>query len=143
MFIGPLRIEWTSGQTGAAPAGGGGSSNVSLTHAVTQLAHPFAVNEPVYNNAGTITAAQANAEGTLATDIVVSVEGVDDFTLASSGYVTSTAHGLGTAGQELYVSQGTPKTLTTTAPSTGLVQQVGEVVDADTYRISFYAVKSL
>lgn len=95
----------------------------------SQSAHGLSVGNLVYNNAGTWTKARANADTTLAEALVIAVESTSLFRVKyiGPGEVTYTAHGLGAAGTKLYLSQGTAGAITTTAPTSGISQQVGKV----------------
>lgn len=113
-------------------AGGGGGTTTSVPTVGTTLtksSHGLSVADAV-TVAGT--KARANSTTTLARGVVTAVPTSGTYTIVTSGYATLTAHGLGTAGQSLYLSQGTAGLLTSTAPVTGIIQEVGEVYDADT-----------
>jgi hypothetical protein len=99
---------------------------------INQVAHNLAVEDVVYNNAGTWTKAQANNSDTLGVAIVFSVADVDNFTIVSSDIRTFTAHGF-TVGQYLFLSETTAGLLTETEP-TGISDYsnpVAYVVDAN------------
>jgi len=100
---------------------------------VNQVAHGFAINDAVYNNAGTWTKAQADDPGTLGVAVVSEVEDVDNFSAKTSGDFTSNVHGY-TVGAYLYVSAITAGLLVETAP-TGLTEYSNPliyVLDANT-----------
>lgn len=99
----------------------------------SQSSHGLSVGNLVYNNAGTWTKARANADTTLAEALVVAVESTSLFRVKyiGPGEVTYTAHGLGAAGTKLYLSQGTAGAITTTAPTSGIRQQVGKVLNTN------------
>jgi len=100
---------------------------------VNQVAHGLSADNVVYNNAGTWTKSQADDADTLGAAIVVSVEGVDDFTVQYSGVWQNAAHGF-TVGEWLLVSPSTAGLLTETAP-TGITEFSHPMVyvhDADT-----------
>jgi hypothetical protein len=107
--------------------------NVPQGDLQSQASHGLSVGNLVYNNAGTWTKARANADTTLAEALVVSVESTTLFRVVylGPGEVTYTAHGLGAAGTKLYLSQGTAGAITTTAPTSGIRQQVGKVLSAN------------
>ena len=104
-----------------------------LNISVAQVAHGLAVNDAIYNNAGTWTKAKADAAGTLGVAVVSGVTDSDNFTFRASGDFTSTSHGY-TVGAYVYVSEATAGLLTETAP-TGLTEYSNPLVyvlDANT-----------
>jgi len=104
-----------------------------LNISVNQASHGLAVNNVIYNNAGTWTKAKADAAGTLGVAVVSGVTDTDNFTFRASGDFTSTSHGY-TVGAYLYCSATTAGLLTETAP-TGLTEYSNPLVyvlDANT-----------
>ncbi|MCK4968777.1 MAG: hypothetical protein KAS12_07010, partial [Candidatus Aenigmarchaeota archaeon] len=106
-----------------------------IRYDIAQNTHSFSVLDPIYNNNGTWTLAQANAESTIATAVVYSVLDVDNFVAINTGLMTLTAHGLGNSGQTLFVSQTVAGGLTTTKPTTGLINPIGVIMDANMLNI--------
>lgn len=148
-FRGQFKITYTGGAIQSVPATQSGlsfrvykdnttaSADASIDatqgYLQSQSAHGLSVGNLVYNNAGTWTKARANADTTLAEALVVAVESTSLFRVRyiGPGEVTYTAHGLGAAGTKLYLSQGTAGAITTTAPTSGIRQQVGKVLDTN------------
>lgn len=104
----------------------------------TDSAHGLAVGDVARNSAnGVWTKAQADSEANIGVGLalVIDVADADNFTPCSSklGHdVTLTAHGLGSFGQKLYLSDATPG-LIATSPGAFSVY-LGYVIDADTIR---------
>lgn len=114
-------------------AGGQAGANVSTTLTVTQAGHGFTGNELLYNSAGTYTLALATAATTLAQFWVAQVVDINTFVISEGAFITSVAHGLGTAGKTLYLSQSVAGASTTTMPTSGIVQEVGQAENSDVY----------
>lgn len=112
-------------------AGGGTASTVGTT--LSKAAHGLTAG-----NAVTITGVKAKADSstTLARGLVVAVPSAATYTIVTDGYATLTAHGLGTAGQSLFLSQATAGLLTATQPGSGIIQEVGQVYDANTIYVA-------
>lgn len=103
-------------------ASGGGGSGSSLTRAINQVGHGFAVGDWIRLNTTTYVDAQADsAVNAEVVGVVSAVAGVDDFTFTYSGLVTGLS-GL-TAGAGYFLSAATPAAITATAPVT-----VGNIV---------------
>ncbi len=100
----------------------------------TQAAHGFAAGDVIYSGSTAWAKAQANSTATVARAIVVEVYG-DQFIANSGGFVTISGHGF-TQGSPLWLSTATAGSLSTTLP-TGVVQECGQVVDANTLNIDF------
>jgi hypothetical protein len=83
---------------------------------VTQ-ANAFSNYQPVYFTGTVWALARANAVNTMGTGIVINVTS-STFSYVQSGRITATSHGLGSAGNWLYVSEGTAGLLTATPPTT-------------------------
>lgn len=112
----------------------GAASEVAVygNQLVTQAAHGLAVGDWIKAAAGTYGKAQANAEANLCwPGVVVQVVDTGQFRFAYVGKANLPAHGYGTAGTKLYLSQATAGAVVTSEPSTGWVQQVGKVIDAN------------
>ena len=103
---------------------------------VTQATHGFVVKDVLYNNAGVWTKAQADDADTLGIAIVIAVEDVNNFTYATYGNQTVTAHGL-TVGEYYFTSAGTAGLLSLTAPDglTDYSNPVCFIPDANTITI--------
>lgn len=108
-----------------------------------QAAHGRTVGEAVALTGSGIAAAQANASETLAVGVVSRFRTADKIDVAHEGLVTVAAHGYGAVGTRLYLSQVTAGALTTTAPTTGLKQEVARVWDADTLLVRPQVAESL
>jgi len=100
----------------------------------TQALHGFAVKDLVYYGASGWAKALADSALTLAAGIVLAVPDTSTFRVAyfTGQEVTLAAHGLGSAGSALYLSEVTAGLATTSAPTTGFVQRIGIVKDANT-----------
>lgn len=100
----------------------------------SQAAHGFAVADLVYYGASGWAKAQADAAATLAAAVVLAVPSSSSFRVAylANQEVTLASHGLGSAGTLLYLSEATAGLATSTQPSTGFIQRVGRVKDANT-----------
>jgi hypothetical protein len=107
------------------------------------VAHGFSAGDALYFD-GTWKKSQANSSSTLAEGIVTEVADADNFTAYILGghFVTVTAHGLGSAGDTLYCSEASAGALTTSAPATGFIQVVGQVIDADTLALQSFRAKA-
>lgn len=113
-------------------AQGGSANGSSLTDAISQAAHGFAVGDAVYLNSGTYTKAIAtSAAAAEVVGIVTAVAGVNDFTLTTSGKVVGLT-GL-TAGSVYWLSDSVAGALTTVAPTTvGYIDKPLFVADSTT-----------
>jgi len=116
---------------GAAESGDGYVSFI----VIAQASHGFAQDDWVYNNAGTYTAAQADAAATIAWGAVGRVIDANSFELVLEGIVTSLSHGIGNAADSLYLSQASAGVEVTTVPASGIVQPIGLVLSADQYYV--------
>lgn len=148
-FWGQFKVTYTGGSVQSVPASQSGLSfrvyrdntAASATSSLdstsgylqSQASHGLSVGNLVYANGATWTKARANADTTLAEALVVAVESTSLFRVRyiGPGEVTYTAHGLGAAGTKLYLSQGTAGAITTTAPTSGIRQQVGKVLSTN------------
>jgi len=95
---------------------GAGSSTSPIRFDVPQVAHGFSNLQVVYNDGGTWQLAQADAEATLGTHMVVGVIDVDNFTVQQIGKAAIAAHGL-TPGSIYYLSDTVAGALTATRPT--------------------------
>lgn len=123
-----------------------GVSSVSASYPVqlvAQSSHGFAVGDFVYASGGTWAKAQADDGGTLALGCVIGAPDVDNFRVALWGTATVPSHGYGSAGAKVYLSQDTAGAGTTSAPTTGIRQQVATVIDADTLLVHDFAAERL
>lgn len=147
-FWGQFKITYTGGDVQIVPASesltfrvvkdystasADASIDATQGYLQSQASHGLSVGNLVYANGATWTKARANADTTLAEALVVAVESTSLFRVRyiGPGEVTYTAHGLGAAGTKLYLSQGTAGAITTTAPTSGIRQQVGKVLSAN------------
>ena len=106
---------------------------------LNQASHAMVVGDLVYRSGATAWSdARANSEATLAEGIVVDVEDANNLSVTTldGTQVTITAHGFGATGTKLYLSQGTAALITATAPTSGLIQPIGSVIDTNTIRFS-------
>lgn len=107
-----------------------GSGN-SVTDTQTVLTHGFVVGDVVYHN-GTIWLKASAASGTSIAQAVVSqVVDVNNFKVVYSGILTATSHGK-IVGEYYYLDQTVAGTTTFVHPTTGIVQQIYHVKDANT-----------
>jgi len=116
------------------------------TSTETQAAHGFLRGELLRFQGPGWVRAQANSEASLARAIVVLVRDADRFDVAmlSSGVLAEiTGHGLGADGAQLYLSQSIAGAATSTAPTSGIVQVVGQVRDANKLLLGAPAAVSL
>jgi len=100
----------------------------------SQAAHGFAVKDLVYYGASGWAKAQADSASTLAAGVVLAVPDASSFRVAylANQEVTLASHSLGSAGTLLYLSEATAGLITSSQPSTGFVQRVARVKDANT-----------
>lgn len=114
-----------------------------LTHAeldanfaekVAQAVHGFAVGDLVYPDATAWAKAQADSAAKRARGVVVAVPDANTFyaVCRDGSSVLKTAHGLGARGTRLWLSQSAAGAWTATQPSSGILQEVGVVLDANT-----------
>jgi hypothetical protein len=82
----------------------------------TETGNAFAVGDSIFDNAGTWTKAQSNAEGTVGDYIVTRLVDANDFYYANNGKFTWTSHGK-PLNTHHYVSPTTAGASTTTKPS--------------------------
>lgn len=97
-----------------------------------QTAHAMTIGKAVLLSTGGIVLARANSADTLADGVISRVRTADKLDVTHEGRVTLSAHGYGAAGTKLYLSQATAGLLTTTAPLSGLKQEVARVWDENT-----------
>jgi len=103
---------------------------------IVQPSHGFAQDDWVYHDGSSPYAkAQADAEATIAWGAVGRVIDANSFELVLEGIVNSLSHGIGSAGDSLYLSQGTAGLETTTVPANGIVQPIGVVLNTDQYYV--------
>lgn len=101
-----------------------------------QTSHGFAVGDLIYRDSATTWAkAIATSVSTLATGVVVHVEDANNFSVLrkSGGMVPESSHGFGGFGTLLYLSQGSAGDPTATKPTSGHIQPVGIVEDANNW----------
>lgn len=110
---------------------------------ISQSAHGFVVGNFVYASAGTWAKARANSASTLSLGVVVGVPDAGNFKVALWGTANVPSHGFGSAGTKVFLSQVTAGAGTTSAPTTGISQQVATVIDADHLLIQDFAAERL
>lgn len=111
-------------------SGGGGGSGKVLQETFTQIAHGFNVLDAIYHNGTDWQLAKADSATTASIGVITEVPTANTFIITYSGSVTITAHGM-TAGEYFWLSETTAGALTYTAPTTGIVQSIGKVIDAN------------
>lgn len=113
--------------------GGGGGATTPITVDVAQSSHGFSAGQVLYNNSGTYALSKADLALTAeVVGLVSEVTDTDNFKLQSSGPFTLTAHGLGTSGSPLFLSESTGGLATTSEPGTGISKPVAYILDANT-----------
>jgi len=131
---------------GPTEAGGGAfwapisapQQNLQQIH--LEAGHTFAVGDPVYFDGTNWQLAQADNAATVADGIVASVNG-DNFTLVFSGVMPWGGHGLN-VGDVYFLSQTAAGGVTTTQPTTGVVQEIFTVWDAGSIMIDLNQVRN-
>ena len=100
----------------------------------SQTAHGFVAGDLVYYGALGWSKARADDATTLAAGIVLSVPDAASFRVAylANQEVTLASHGLGSAGTVLYLSEATAGLATSSVPTSGWIQRIGRVKDANT-----------
>ena len=95
----------------------------------------FSEGDLVYFTTGSAWAlARANADTTLCDGVIIEASGTEFWVATIDGtIVDATTHGYGTAGQFIYLSQGTAGDGTATQPTSGLVQPVGKAITNDVF----------
>ena len=114
------------------------TEHATYTHDIYNVVgHGFSTGDPVYNNAGTWTAAQADDRETLTQGVVLKVDD-DNFIVISHGKLPWTGHGF-PVGEFLFLDALT-SALTATEPQglTYLSDPVAQVEDANTLTILPY-----
>ena len=115
-----------------AEGGGGSGSGDAVAIEITQNSHGFSDGDAVYFNGTSWALAKSDVSTTAGTHIVGDSD-TNTFKAYQGGKLAITSHGLGSAGDWLYVSDATAGALTTTEPdiSNPLVQ----VIDANTLHV--------
>jgi len=113
-----------------------GQGDTQIT--ITETAHGFSRDDFVGESGGSWAKAIADGVGPLADGVVSAVIDADTFVLTVIGAVKLTGHAWGSAVVQLYLSQSTAGAATSTAPTTGLSQQVATVVDANRIFVNQY-----
>ncbi len=106
---------------------------------VGMAGHGFAVLAPVSFDGTTWVAADVAAADTIATGIVSKVIDTNNFEVQSSGLITSNAHGL-TVGDYYWLGAGT---LEIAQPTTGIIQELVLVLNANTVRVTINQAYSI
>jgi len=95
----------------------------------TQAGHGFAVGNFVYRSGATTYAkAQADDIDTIAEGVIAYINGDTFRVVTQSGSHVTWTHSLGTPPQKFWLSQGTAGVATTTKPTSGVRQQLGNTV---------------
>ena len=111
------------------PVGGGGAS-----FEINQASHSLSVGDGIFHNGTLFVKAQADAETTLAYQVVIEVSDSDNFIAADIGRVEVPTHGF-TVGEYYFLSDATPGLPVTTEPSTGFSNPLFYVEDANILHI--------
>lgn len=119
----PYYRDWTPG----------GISEVAVygNYYVEQAAHGLVVGDWIKGVSGTYSKALADAEANLSWPGVVVEADSNSFRFTALGKANLPSHGFGAAGTKVFLSQNTSGDGTASEPSTGWVQQVAKVIDAD------------
>ena len=103
----------------------------------TQAGHGFAVGNFIYRDSATTHAkAQADDIDTIAEGVVAYISGNDFRVITKSGSHVTWTHALGAPPQKCWLSQGTPGVATTTRPTSGVRQQLGNTVTSGIFQYS-------
>ncbi len=108
---------------------------------ISETAHGFAVKDWVGQVSGTWSKAIADGVGPLSSGVVSTVIDADNFVLTTIGALLLEAHGW-SAG-ELYLDQSTAGAATSTAPTSGVSQQVSTVDSVDQIIVTQYVAQTL
>jgi len=109
---------------------------------IYQNSHGFSTGQAVRHNGTEWVAAQALLPSGACHGVVTQVSGPDSFVVTTHGRAVINSHGL-TVGQYYWLSQATPGLLTATQPSSGVVQGVLHVRNANTVFINIGTALSL
>jgi hypothetical protein len=107
---------------------------------ITESGHGFAVGDWVGESSGTWSKAVADGVGVLSSGVVSTVVDANDFVLTTIGAVKIASHGW-SAGP-LYLDQSTAGAATSSAPTTGISQQIAIAVDADRIIVNQYVAEN-
>lgn len=118
----------------------GGSSTKTMSFRVIQN-NTFSNYQPVYFSGSIWALARANALNTMGTHIIINVSSTG-FEVVQAGKITASSHGLGSAGDWLYVSEGSAGTLTATPP-TIYSNPLLQVLDENTLEIHPYLASKI
>lgn len=129
----PYYRDWSPGGTDALS---------SYPYLTITSASTLTVGEAVKAVSGVWSEAQADAEANLAFPAVVgaALGGTSYQAVMPGGRVNVPAHGLGTAGAKVWLSQATAGLLTATEPTSGLCQQIATVFDANHLIVNDYPI---
>ena len=109
-------------------------NDANFAEKYSAVGHGFAVGDLVYKfGSSTWAKAVGSAGATVADGIVIAVPDADTAYIATRDGTpaTKTAHGLGAAGTVVFLHQSSAGAMATGLTS-GIVQRVGKVLDADT-----------
>lgn len=112
----------------------------STSYSVNQV-NAFSNYQAVYFSGAVWALAQANAVNTMGTHVIKNVTAFG-FDVVQAGKIVASGHGLGSAGDWLYVSEGTAGLLTT-VPPTIYSNPLAQVLDADTLEIFSYLASKI
>jgi hypothetical protein len=121
------------------PGGARNSSSAVLYNIIQE--NTFEENQPVYFSGSIWALARANSPTTMGSHIVTNVTETS-FDVVLIGRITSAAHGLGNAGDWLYVSESTAGVLTATPPTT-YSNPLMQVIDEDTFEVVPYQASKI
>lgn len=107
---------------------------------VTQAAHGFTTGTPVCFNGTTWVAAKADSADTIGTHVVQLID-TDHFVAVMCGVVTGMS-GL-SAGEWYLVSETTPGLLTTTPPTSGFSNPIGQALTVDSLMVFPYRAQEI
>ena len=102
-----------------------------MTKVYYQDSHGLSLAEAVYRSGGAWVKSQADDWATLATGLVTRVPTANHVEVTVGGQIKVESHGIGADNAEFWLSQSTPGATTTTQPSTGIRQSLGQIVDSD------------
>ena len=110
---------------------------------IPQASHGFLQDNIVYYSGAPYAKAQADVEATIGWGAVGKVIDANSFELVLEGIVNSPAHALGNPGDALYLDQGTAGAVTTSVPTSGIVQPIGLVLSTGQYYVHIMNAESI
>jgi hypothetical protein len=144
-----IRLPFKRMNAGGNPSGGPSPAPEIITLAgqgatqitLVELSHGLSAGDFVGIASGTWSKAVADGVGPLSSGVVSTVVDDDTFVLTTVGAVRIDSHGW-TEGP-LYLDQSTAGTATSSAPSSGIYQQVAIAVDDDRIIVNTYVAQNL